>query len=96
MMKGRHHQDLLRKARGLVPLRTAVVHPVDEVSLSGAIEAGREGLIIPVLVGPEDKIRAAADAAGLTSPAMSSCRPSIATRLRPGPSNWPATARSRR
>jgi len=64
-MKGRHHQDLVRKAQGLEPLRTAVVHPVDEVSLAGAIEAGKKKLIVPVLVGPEQKIRAAAKAAKL-------------------------------
>jgi len=62
-MKGRHHQDLVEKARGLNPIRTAVVHPVDSVSLQGAIEAAREKLIIPVLVGPEAKIRAAAQEA---------------------------------
>jgi phosphate acetyltransferase/phosphate butyryltransferase len=65
LMKGRHHQDLVRKAQGLEPLRTAVVHPVDEVSLAGAIEAGKKKLIVPVLVGPEHKIRAAAAAAKL-------------------------------
>jgi phosphate acetyltransferase len=64
-MKGRHHQDFIKKAQGLAPLRTAVVHPVDEVSLAGAIEAGRKKLIVPVLVGPEHKIRAAAAAAKL-------------------------------
>ena len=47
------------------PLKTAVVHPVDEASLMGAIEAAREDLIEPVLVGPEAKIRRAADAAGI-------------------------------
>ncbi len=65
MMKGRHHQALIEKARGLAPLRTAVVHPVDTVSLAGAIEAAKAKLIVPVLVGPEAKIRAAAKAAGL-------------------------------
>src|SRR5271165_3264322 len=45
--------------------RTAVVHPVDSVSLIAAIEAAREGLIVPVLVGPEHKIRAAAEMAKL-------------------------------
>ncbi len=35
-MNDGHHQDLVKKAQGLVPLRTAVVHPVDEVSLAGA------------------------------------------------------------
>jgi phosphate acetyltransferase len=65
MMKGRHHQALIEKTRGLAPLRTAVVHPVDTVSLAGAIEAAKERLIVPVLVGPEAKIRAGAKAAGL-------------------------------
>jgi phosphate acetyltransferase len=64
-MKGRHHQDFVRKAQGLAPLLTAVVHPVDTVSLQGAIEAAKEKLIIPVLVGPETKIRGAAETAGL-------------------------------
>ena len=49
--------------RGLQPLRTAVVHPVDEASLVGAVEAAREGLIEAVLVGPEAKIRRAAEEA---------------------------------
>jgi phosphate acetyltransferase len=62
---GRHHRQLLRQASGLKPLRTAVVHPVDVVCLSGAIEAARANLIIPVLIGPEAKIRAAAQQAGI-------------------------------
>jgi acyl-CoA hydrolase len=57
----RHHA-LLALARGLEPLRTAVVHPVDRNSLLGAIEAARAGLIVPVLVGPETRIRAVAAA----------------------------------
>jgi phosphate acetyltransferase len=57
---GRHHQDLVKKAQGLPPLRTAVVHPVDEVSLVGAVKACEANLMVPVLVGPEAKIRAAA------------------------------------
>lgn len=47
------------------PARTAVVHPCDAASLSGAIAAADHGLIDPLLVGPEAKIREAADAAGL-------------------------------
>ena len=54
---------LVEKARGLGPIRTAVVHAVDAVTLSGAIEAAREHLIVPILVGPEAKIRAAAKSA---------------------------------
>ncbi len=55
--KGRRYQHLIAITRGLQPLLTPVVHPVDAVSLVGAIEAARLGLIIPVLVGPEAKIR---------------------------------------
>ena len=43
----------------------AVVHPVDAESLSGALLARDEGLIVPILVGPEDKIRALAEQEGL-------------------------------
>ena len=62
---GGRYRDLLDAAKDAPPLRTAVVHPVDAVSLQGAIEAAREGLIVPVLVGPEAKIRKAAGQAGL-------------------------------
>lgn len=47
------------------PLKTAVVHPVDELSLKGAIASAEEGLIIPVLVGPKQKIIDAAEAADI-------------------------------
>ena len=63
--RGRWRRQLMEMARNLEPIRTAVVHPVDAVSLVGAIDAAREGLIVPVLVGPEHKIRAAADTARL-------------------------------
>ncbi len=65
--KGRAHglfRRLLARCAGLEPLPTAVVHPVDEVSLMGAVEAAGLGLITPILVGPEARIRAAAAAAG--------------------------------
>lgn len=54
------YERLIEMTRGLQPIRTAVVHPVDSASLLGAVEAAREGLIVPVLVGPEAKISAAA------------------------------------
>jgi len=40
-------------------------HTVDSVSLLGAVEAARQSLIVPVLIGPEQKIRAAAQQARL-------------------------------
>jgi phosphate acetyltransferase len=51
---------LLARSSALPPVSCAVVHPCDRDSLGGAIEAARRGLIIPVLVGPEKKIRAVA------------------------------------
>ncbi|MDD5586734.1 MAG: bifunctional enoyl-CoA hydratase/phosphate acetyltransferase [Alphaproteobacteria bacterium] len=63
------HHDRIRQlvdhAKKLTPQRTAVVHPCDDVSLQGMDSAAQEGLIIPVLVGPESKIRAAAEIAGV-------------------------------
>ena len=64
-MKGRGYERLLEMTHGLEPLRTAVVHPVDAPSLLGAVAAARAKLIVPVLVGPESKIRAAAAQAQL-------------------------------
>ena len=63
--KGRHHQQIMAKAVGLKPIRTAVVYPVDTVSLVGALEAAKANLIIPVLIGPEEKVCAAARLAQL-------------------------------
>ena len=56
---------LLRAVQGLQPVVTAVVHPCDRDSLLGPIEAARRGLIKPLLVGPEAKIRAVAKAEGV-------------------------------
>ena len=56
---------LVTRCGTLPPVSTAVVHPCDAVALGAAIEAAVQGLITPILVGPVDKIRAAADAAGL-------------------------------
>ena len=53
------------QAAGAAPLRTAGVHAVDAVSLGGAVDAAQAGLIVPVFVGPEARIRAAAQAAGI-------------------------------
>ena len=56
---------LLDMAEATQPLRTAVVHPVDALSLGGAVEASRRGLIEPILIGPERRVLDAAEAAGL-------------------------------
>jgi phosphotransacetylase/acyl dehydratase len=54
------YRHLLDLTRGLAPIRMAVVHPVDSNALLGAIEAAQAHLIIPILVGPQDKIQAVA------------------------------------
>lgn len=56
---------LLAKGAGLQALRCAVVHPCDPESLSGALDAARHGLIVPVLIGPASKIDKVAADAGL-------------------------------
>jgi phosphotransacetylase/acyl dehydratase len=56
---------ILRRCEGIPPVRCAIVHPCDRDSLLGAVEAAKRGLIEPVLVGPEDKIRAVALAQGV-------------------------------
>jgi phosphate acetyltransferase len=59
------YERLIARCRGLEPIACAVVHPCDESSLRGALEAARDGLIVPVLVGPESKIRRVAAECGL-------------------------------
>jgi phosphotransacetylase/acyl dehydratase len=56
---------LIHKARELAPVSCAVVHPCDRASLGGAIEAAARGMIAPVLVGPEARIRGVAADNGL-------------------------------
>jgi len=56
-----YEQWLLNKVKGMKPLKVGVVHPADVLSLSGAIEAAQAGIIEPVLIGPEYKIRKIAE-----------------------------------
>lgn len=63
-VQGAQYARLIATTTGLEPVRTAVVHPCDALSLSGALDAARQGIIIPVLVGPRIKIEAAAKEAG--------------------------------
>jgi phosphate acetyltransferase len=53
---------LLKRCEGLEPVSCAIVHPCDRDSLLGPLEAAKRKLIVPVLVGPEAKIRAVAAA----------------------------------
>jgi phosphate acetyltransferase len=54
------YDRLVAKAKEVPPAATIVVHPCDESSLQGVIEAAGVGIIVPTLVGPAAKIAAAA------------------------------------
>ena len=56
--------DLIETAAHLDPIRCAVIHPCDEGSLQGALDAAKQGLMVPVLVGPRARIEATALALG--------------------------------
>jgi len=55
---------LLQMCRGLAPMRMAVVHPCDAMSLQGTWDATQAGLIEPILVGPKLRIRNVAQSIG--------------------------------
>lgn len=51
---------MLEATAPLDPIATAVVHPCDLASLTGALAARDNGLITPILVGPSERIKAVA------------------------------------
>jgi len=53
------------RCKGLPAITTAVVWPMTDVALRGAVEAAIEGLIEPTLIGPEAEIRALAEKIGV-------------------------------
>lgn len=58
-------KELLALSDGMPAVRCAVVHPCDAESLSGAMDSASYGLIVPVLIGPEVRIRHIAREAGI-------------------------------
>jgi len=59
------YERLIARAKEAKPATTIVVHPCDETSLRGAIEAAEIGIIEPILVGPAKKITEVARAHSL-------------------------------
>ncbi len=57
---GTRLRRLIDAAAQLEALPTAVVHPCDDLSLLGALEARDAGIILPLLVGPRARIEAQA------------------------------------
>ena len=50
------YQQFMDMAKGMSPLKTCVIHPVDLNSLAGVVEAAADNLISPILVGPRARI----------------------------------------
>ena len=59
------YEAFVAEARSLPPVRAAIVHPCSAGAILAAVEARHQGLFEPLLVGPEAKVRAAADAAAI-------------------------------
>ena len=57
---------IVAEAKSLPLIRAAVVHPCSPEAIEAAVEIRDEGLMEPVLIGPENKIRAAALKAGIS------------------------------
>jgi phosphate acetyltransferase len=55
----------VERVKPLHPVPTAVVYPCSDGAITAAIEAAQAGMIEPILVGPQDEIRAAAEKAGV-------------------------------
>jgi len=59
------YERLLVRCKSLDAVPTAVAYPCEQTALEGAIEAGQEGLIEPILVGPVEKIAGIAKSSGI-------------------------------
>jgi phosphate acetyltransferase len=59
------YERLIARAKQVAPAQTIVVHPCDESSLRGPVEAAELGIIKPILVGPAAKIKKVASEHGI-------------------------------
>ncbi|MFY8100957.1 MAG: bifunctional enoyl-CoA hydratase/phosphate acetyltransferase, partial [Allorhizobium sp.] len=57
---------IVAEARSLPMVKTALVHPCSPEAIEAAVEIRDEGLLEPILIGPEMKIRAAAEKTGIS------------------------------
>jgi phosphate acetyltransferase len=62
---GVKYERLIAAAKAIPAVATVVVHPCDESSLRGAVEAAEAGIIKPILVGPAARIKDTAAKYGL-------------------------------
>ncbi len=59
------YRSLIAAAQSQTRIKVAVAHPCDDVSLRGAVEAFRLGLIEPILVTPPERLAKVAGEAGV-------------------------------
>ncbi|MCX5495658.1 bifunctional enoyl-CoA hydratase/phosphate acetyltransferase [Kaistia dalseonensis] len=64
------YDAFVKEAQALPVLRAGIVHPCSPEAILAAIEVRDQGLLDPLLIGPEAKIRAAAEAAGVSLDGM--------------------------
>src|SRR5262245_36295779 len=55
------YERLIAATQDVPPITCAVVHPCDQSSLAGAVEAAEARIIAPILVGPQHKLRDTAE-----------------------------------
>ena len=79
------YDRLINGAKQVSAVRGAVVHPCDESSLRGVVQAAANGLLIPVLVGPARRIETIAREHDLESLRSSLSTLPIARRPPPRP-----------
>ncbi|WP_030539338.1 bifunctional enoyl-CoA hydratase/phosphate acetyltransferase [Sphingobium sp. DC-2] len=79
------YHRLLKAAQGGDPIPTAIAHPSSAAAIMAVVEAVEAGLIAPILVGPEPRIRSAAQEAGADISAL---------RIVPAPHSHAAAAQA--
>lgn len=60
-----HYKATLKKCCALGKIKVAVVHPVEANVIEAVAEAAEEGMIEPLLIGPEARIKAAIKESGI-------------------------------
>jgi len=65
MQKNSWYKQMIAMKHDYAPIITAVVHPLDKDSLQGAIASAEAKLIDPILIGPEERMRAVAKEANI-------------------------------
>jgi hypothetical protein len=87
------YERLIARTGEIRAIPCAVAHPCDETSLAGAVDAARQGIIEPILVGPGRRIRKVAGEHGLDIAASRSSTRPTATPPPPRRSSSCAPAR---